>query len=95
MEKRKLVPYSVYLAEDQIARLKSFAEKRQASRVIRDAITMILDGSDAFNSGYNQAIRDISKIIYECPEAQMVAVRGKDLGALLTEQVEMLYKKER
>ena len=95
MEKRKLVPYSVYLAEDQIARLKSFAEKRQASRVIRDAITMILDGSDAFNSGYNQAIRDISKIIYECPEAQMVAVRGKDLGALLTEQVEMFYKKEK
>lgn len=95
MEKRKLVPYSVYLAEDQIARLKSFAEKRQASRVIRDAITMILDGSNAFNSGYNQAIRDISKIIYECPEAQMVAVRGKDLGALLTEQVEMLYKKEK
>lgn len=95
MEKRKLVPYSVYLAEDQVKQLKAFAEKRQASKVIRDAITMILDGSDAYNSGYNQAIRDVSKIIYECPEAQMVAVRGKDLGALLTEQVEMLYKKEK
>lgn len=95
MEKRKLVPYSVYISEDQLAKLKDFAKKRQASTVIRDAITMILDGTDAYTSGYNKAIRDAAKIIYDCPEAQMVAVRGKDVGSLLTEQVEMLYIKEK
>jgi len=47
---------------------------------------------DVYKSGYNKAIRDAAKVIYDCKEAQMVAVRGRDLGALLNEQINELLK---
>jgi len=87
MDKQRLIPYSVYLPADLHAQLKEQAKDRQASRLIRDAITMMLAGTDAYKSGYVQGLRDAANVVYECPEAQMVAVRGRDLGAILTEQI--------
>jgi hypothetical protein len=48
---------------------------------------MIIDAHDAYTAGYNQGLDDASQAIYDCPEAQMVAVKGKDLGAYLNEQI--------
>ena len=90
MEPKKLVPYSVYLPEEMYKKLKQAAKERKASVLIRDAITMILEGNDAYTSGYNKACRDASAIIYDCPEAQMIAVKGKDLGVLLSERIQEL-----
>lgn len=87
MDKQRLIPYSVYLPADLHAQLKEQAKDRQASRLIRDAITMILAGSDTFRSGYIKGLKDAANVVYECPEAQMVAVKGKDLGAILTERI--------
>lgn len=90
METKKLIPYSLYLPVDQHRKLKSLARKRKAAALVRDAIDMIISGNDAFTNGYNKAIKDVAKIVYDCPEAQMVAIKGKDLGAILTEQIEAL-----
>ena len=87
---KKLVPYSVYLPVEHYLKLKEAAKDRKASVLIRDAISMILDGGDAYNSGYNKAIRDAAKIVYDNPEAQMIAIKGKDLGSILTQQIEAL-----
>jgi hypothetical protein len=92
MESRKLIPYSVYLPPEYYERIKEAAQHRQASALVRDAIVMMLDGGDVYKSGYNKAIRDAAKVIYDCKEAQMVAVRGRDLGALLNEQINELLK---
>ena len=92
MESRKLIPYSVYLPPEYYERIKEAAKHRQASGLVRDAIVMMLDGGDIYKSGYNKAIRDAAKVIYDCKEAQMVAVRGRDLGALLNEQINELLK---
>jgi len=62
MEKR-LVPYSVHLREDIYLKLKEFAKDRKATALVRDAITMIVEGDDAFNGGYNKAVRDIMAVI--------------------------------
>lgn len=95
MEKKKLVPYSVYLPQEHHRKLKAAAKKRKASSLVRDAIAIVLDGSDdKFIAGYNQAIRDAAKVVYDCPEAQMVAVKGKDVGAILSEQINQLMRKE-
>jgi hypothetical protein len=51
---------------------------------------MIIDGKDAYTSGYNKAVRDAAQLIYDCKEAQMIAIKGKDLGSILTEQIEGL-----
>lgn len=90
MDAKKLVPYSLYLPQEHIAKLKEAAKDRKASALIRDAISLILDGGDAYNSGYNKAIRDAAKIVYDNPEAQMIAIKGKDLGSILTQQIESL-----
>ena len=90
METKKLIPYSVYIPAEQHEKLKLAAKDRKAASIVRDAITMILDGGDAYNSGYNKAVRNAAKIVYDCPEAQMIAIKGKDLGSILTEQIEAL-----
>ena len=90
MDTKKLVPYSVYITQEHYLKLKEAAKGRKASVLIRDAITMILDGNDAYTSGYNKAVRDAAKIIYDSPEAQMIAIKGKDLGSILTDQIESL-----
>ena len=93
MVSKKLVPYSLYIPQEHHEKLKAAAKDRKASVLIRDAIAMIFDGGDAYKSGYNQALRDAAKIIYDCKEAQMVAVKGRDIGDLLAELVEGLEKK--
>jgi hypothetical protein len=93
MEDKKLIPYSVYLPVELFNKLKELAKERKASALIRDAIGMIIEGNDAYTSGYNKACKDAAKVIYENEEAQMIAVKGKDLGAILTEQIKALELK--
>lgn len=59
----RLTPYSLYIPEDMLVRIKKLAKDRQASAMIRDAITMALDGSDAFEGGYKKAVKDCISII--------------------------------
>jgi len=94
MEK-KMIPYSVHLPKEHYIMLKKAAKGRKASSIVRDAImTFLSGGDDAFKNGYNKAVRDAAKVVYDCPEAQMIAIKGKDLGAILTEQIEMLEMKQ-
>jgi hypothetical protein len=46
MTQKRLVPYNLYLHEEHVDKLKKLAKKRQASSMIRDAISMMLDGKD-------------------------------------------------
>lgn len=91
---RKLVPYSVYLPVDLFNQIKDLAKERKASVLIRDAIAMMVGGHDLYNSGYNKGLADAAKIIYECEEAQMIAIKGKDLGAILAEKIDTLEIKK-
>jgi len=94
MAAKNLIPYSVYLPENLFLKLKELAKDRKASVLIRDAIAMIIDGNDAYTSGYNKGLKDAGNVVYECPEAQMVAIKGKDLGAILTERIDALEMKK-
>jgi hypothetical protein len=80
----------VYLPPEYYAKIKEAAKDRKASGIVRDAILLMLDGGDAYKSGYNKGIKDASQVVYECKEAQMVAIRGRDMGAVLTEQIALL-----
>lgn len=91
---RKLVPYSVYLPVDLFNQIKDLAKERKASVLIRDAIAMMVGGHDLYNSGYNKGLSDAAKIVYECEEAQMIAIKGKDLGAILAEKIDTLEIKK-
>ena len=54
---------------------------------------MLCDGQDAYKLGYNRGISDAAKVVYDCEEAQMIAVKGKDLGSILAEKIDLLEAK--
>ena len=71
---KRLIPYSVYLSEEVHVALKEKARARQASKIVRDAITMILEGNDQFTSGYKQGLRDAMDLIHKDELAGTVSV---------------------
>ena len=74
---KRLIPYSVYLSEEIHNALKEKARSRQASKVVRDAITMILEGGDQFTSGYKQGLRDAMDLIHKDDLAGTVSVNDR------------------
>jgi hypothetical protein len=83
----KLIPYSLYLPIEHHTKLKAYAKERRAAPLVRDAIAMMLDGTDVYTSGFNAGIKAAAKVIYDSEEAQMIAVKGRDLGAILSEKI--------
>lgn len=91
--KKRLIPYSVYLPADTHARLKKAGKNRQASTLVRNAIAMILDGSDTYKTGYKAGLVDAAHIVSNNAQAKMLRIENKDLGQLLCKQILALEPK--
>ena len=87
MEAKRLIPYSVHLPEHIHKKLKEAAGLRKASGLVRDAITMIIEGDDAFNAGYNKAIRDVMSTLHEDSWCKALGIEGQSLAYYLDEQI--------
>ena len=94
MEKR-LVPYSVHLREDIYFKLKEFAKDRKATALVRDAITMIVEGDDAFNGGYNKAVRDIMAVIDQDQWCKAIGVDQITITEHLNKTLEQMILPQR
>lgn len=90
MESKKLIPYSVHLPPDIHSKLKEAAGNRKASGLVRDAITLIIEGDDEFNGGYNKAVRDVISLLHEDQWCKTLGVEGQSLAYYLEELVEPL-----
>jgi hypothetical protein len=89
---KRLIPYSVHLSEEVYLALKSHAQDRKASSMVRDAITMLLEGGKPFDSGYNQAIRDVLKLINKHDTANFISFHGVSIADDLVEEIKELQK---
>ena len=87
MEAKRLIPYSVHLPEDIHAKLKIVAGNRKASGLVRDAITMIIEGDDAFNAGYNKAIRDVISVFHSDQWCKVLGIEGQSMAYYLQDQI--------
>lgn len=95
MEK-KLIPYSVHLPETIYYQLKAAARDRKASSLVRDAITMIVQGDTPFNAGYARAIKDVTALIKKNQVAKTIGVNGTSLASLLIADInDLKTSKER
>jgi hypothetical protein len=83
MEAKKLIPYSVHLREDIYLKLKAAAGYRRAAGMVRDAITMLIEGDDTFNAGYNKAIKDVINVVQENQSANAIAIEGQTIAQIL------------
>lgn len=86
MEAKRLIPYSVHLPEHIHAKLKEAAGNRKASGLVRDAITLIIEGDDAFNGGYNKAIRDVIDLLHNDQWCKVLGIEGQSMAYYLEEQ---------
>ena len=80
MESKRLIPYSVHLREDIYLKLKEAAQDRKATALVRDAITMMIEGNDEFNAGYNKAIRDVISALHEDDYCNLIGLKGLTLA---------------
>lgn len=92
MTDKKLVPYNLYLYTEHVDKLKKMAGQRKASSMVRDAVSMMLDGKDEYSAGYNRALKDAVNIIDSCKEIEHIAVRGKYLADILADQINSMEK---
>jgi hypothetical protein len=90
METKRLVPYSVHLREDIYLKLKEAAGQRKATALVRDAITLIVEGDDVFNGGYNKGLRDAISVIKENESASSISIGGESIAELLSRQIEAM-----
>jgi len=90
METKRLVPYSVHLREDIYLKLKEAAGQRKATALVRDAITLIVEGDDVFNGGYNKGLRDAIFVIKENESASSISIGGESIAELLSRQIEAM-----
>ena len=92
-ETRKLIPYSVYLPKEYHDRISLLAKERKASKLIRDAIMIMLDGGDDYKSGYNQGIRDAIELVNKMTELSNFSYKGTTMDELVIGQIEQLEMK--
>lgn len=90
METRRLIPYSVHLPEDVHAKLKEAAGQRKASALVRDAITLIIEGDDEFNGGYNKGVRDCIRIIHGTELCKAIGYYDDSLADILSKTLDEL-----
>jgi hypothetical protein len=90
MEDNRLVPYSVHLRKDIYDKLKLAAGERKASALVRDAITMIVEGDDEFNAGYNKGLRDAIEELYEDEAASRISLDEETIADRLCAKMESM-----
>jgi hypothetical protein len=95
MEDNHLIPYSVHLRKDIHAKLKAAAGERKASGLVRDAITLIIEGDDKFDGGYKKGLRDAIDVINKNDKASNIAFNGETVAEGLIVQIEKLIPKEK
>lgn len=96
MEEKRLIPYSVHLREDIYKKLKIAAGERKASGLVRDAITMIIEGDDAHTSGYNKGLQEAIKVINADAVVSGLVINGHNVAKSLAATLQgMVIQKEK
>jgi hypothetical protein len=80
----------VHLREDIYLKLKAAAGQRKATALVRDAITLIVEGDDVFNGGYNKGLRDAIAVIKDNERASSISIDGESIADILSKQIEAM-----
>ena len=89
---KRLIPYSVHLSEEVYLSLKEHAKDRKASSMVRDAITMLLEGGSEYDSGYKQALRDVVTLIRKHDQANAISWHEVTIADDLVEEIKELQR---
>jgi hypothetical protein len=88
--KQRMIPYSVHLPEDVYKKLKEAAGERKASGLVRDAITLIVEGNDEFIGGYKKGVRDSMSVVNSNGLCNAISYYANTLAKTLTDELNEL-----
>ena len=89
---KRLVPYSVHLPEEIYQKMKKAATERKASAIVRDAIVMMIEGNDVYNSGYRKGVRDSINIVKQNEGAASISYGGETIADSVISDLEFMIK---
>jgi hypothetical protein len=89
---KRLIPYSVHLTPQIYDKLKELAQERKASKLVRDAITMIINGKGDFDSGYDKGIMDAIDVVSGNSAANKISFEEDTIADSIIDQLETLLK---
>lgn len=89
---KRLIPYSVHLTPEIYEKLKELAQERKASKLVRDAITMIINGKGDFDSGYDKGIMDAIDAVANNTVANKISYEEETIADAIIDQLEILLK---
>lgn len=85
--KRKLIPYQVYLREDQISKLRDRSHTRMASEYVRRAIDAMDDRTNDFDDGFKMGMNKAIEIIQKSRHGKIIFPHGESLGDMLVNEL--------
>ena len=92
MARENLVPISFYLPKELHDKLKVAGANRKQSMLIRNAIQMIIDGNNVYNSGYNVGLQEAIQVVNSNIDAMSISVHGKSIGHKIIDDIKTLEK---
>lgn len=87
IKKDILIPYSVYLREDQIRKLRNYSERRRASEMVRRAIDSLGQRSGDFEDGMKLGMENAIQIVKKSRHGSMLYPHGKTMGEMISEEI--------
>lgn len=90
--RRKLIPYQVYLREDQIAKLKAMSATRSASDYVRRSIDTMNDRPMDFDEGFKLGLEKALEIVHKSRHGQITFPGGETLGHQIGHDIEEYMK---
>ena len=92
--KRNMIPYSVYLREDQVAKLRAMAGNRKASDLIRTALDTIDERGNDFNSGMRVGIVAAIEVVRNSKHGQIRFPNGKTISDMIVDDLQSFADKK-
>lgn len=88
----RLVPHTVYLPPEAHEKLKSYAQNRQSSTLLREAVMAHLHGSSSFEAGYFQALKDADKILSSNDLLNSLSYKERKISDIIYDSLNLLLE---
>ena len=87
-----MIPYQVYLREDQIAKLKAMSATRSASDYVRRSIDTMNDRPMDFDEGFKLGLEKALEIVHKSRHGQITFPGGETLGQQIGHDIKEYIK---
>jgi hypothetical protein len=89
---KRMIPYAVHLPEDIYNKMKDAAKERKASAIVRDAITMIVEGDSVYTTGYKKGVKESIDVVLNNDGAKTISYGKQTIADSIASDLGMLLK---